>query len=273
MTKTGTIVKVMQAVLLVTVLTPATVYADPLSTRQMLAQAETQSQDQTVKGEVKRLNRGLIFGTAEAATNPSAQHSVEIPAISALAATAPTPQILVAAVEAPKMDNLAPSTTKDEKSVTPTTSGTFETAAAPAASTSGTETSSIVTLPAPPPATDTISAPIIPVNSSADVATTPAPAPSVTPVTATQNPAAVITPAATTTTAKVDAIKADAATKTAATKTATARTSHQRRIPNQNDGSFNVAGVNIGSGNIGGQLTKIMNRPEVRSMLTQYGLN
>jgi hypothetical protein len=37
MTKTATIVKAMQAVLLVTVLTPATVYADPLSPRHMLA--------------------------------------------------------------------------------------------------------------------------------------------------------------------------------------------------------------------------------------------
>ena len=79
MTKTGTILKAMQAVLLVTVLTPAIGHADPLSTRQMLAQAQTQSQDQAVKAEVKKINRGLILGTAEAATNPNVQRPVQIP--------------------------------------------------------------------------------------------------------------------------------------------------------------------------------------------------
>ena len=130
MTRTGTIVKVMQAVLLVTVLTPATVYADPLSTRQMLAQAETQSQDQTVKGEVKRINRGLILGTAEAATNSSALRPVEIPAISAPAAAVPTTPAPVTASDAPKVEIPAPPIAKVETAAS-ATSSSYETAAAP----------------------------------------------------------------------------------------------------------------------------------------------
>ena len=102
MTKTGTTLKTLQAVLLVTVLTPAIGHADPLSTRMMLAQAQTQSQDQAVKGEVKKLNRGLIVGTAQAATTSNVQRPVEIPAIAAPVTVAKAPA--VAAVEAPQIE-------------------------------------------------------------------------------------------------------------------------------------------------------------------------
>ncbi|HEV3501304.1 MAG TPA: hypothetical protein VGZ92_13360, partial [Bradyrhizobium sp.] len=69
MTKTGTILKTMQAVLLVTVFTPAPSFAEPaLTARQMLAQAQIQSQDNAVKGEVKKItSRGLILTDAQAA--------------------------------------------------------------------------------------------------------------------------------------------------------------------------------------------------------------
>lgn len=266
--KTGTIVKAMQAVLLMTVLTPATVYADPLSTRQMLAQAQTQSQDQAVKGEVKRINRGLILGTAEAATNSNAQRPVEIPAISAPAPTTPAP---VVAVEAPQVEIPALPARKDEVPVAPTTDNSFTTAAAPAASTSVAQTSSIVTLPAPAqPAADTSAPATTNAPTTTDAVTAPAPVAPVAPVTTTaQTPTTVTTPAATTTTAKVDT--AASSTNTSSTKTVQA--SHQSRSRHHSDDSFDVGGVNISSGNIDRQLTKFINRRDVKSILSQFGLN
>ena len=263
MTKAGTIVKVMQAVLLVTILTPATVYADPLSTRQMLAQAEILSQDQAVKGEVKRIDRGLILGTAQAATNANGQRPLEMPAISAAAVTAPAP---ISAIEGPTIE-LAALPTAQVETIAPATvdTPTREPMQAP--------TSSIVTLPAPAqPATDTISPSITSVASTANVATTPTPVTPDAPVIAVQTSAPVTTPAATTTTNAHDT-KADRATKVTATKTAIAKTSHQRRMQSGGDDSFNVAGVNISGGNIGGQLMNIINRPEVKAMLAHYGMN
>ncbi len=247
MTKTGTIVKAMQAVLLVTVLTPATVFAGPVSTRQMAAQ----TQDQPATGEVKRINRGLILGTAQAATNPNAQRPVEIPAIPAPTTTAP-----VAAVEAPKVDVPA----------LPAANNTFETAAAPVATMSS---SSIVTLPAPAPATDTS----VPVTTNAstttDAATAPASVAPVAPVITTEpTPTTVTTPAATTT-AKVDT--ATSSTNTSSTKVA--RAPHQSRSRHHCDDSFDVGGFNVSSGNINRQLTKFINRSDVKSIFSQYGLN
>jgi hypothetical protein len=265
MTKTGTIVKAMQAVLLVTVLTPATVYADPLSTRQMLAQAQTQSQDQAVKGEVKRINRGLILGTAEAATNSNAQRPVEIPAISTPAPTTPAPAL---AVEAPQVEIPALPPRHDEAPASAATDGTFSTAAAPSASTSVAQTSSIVTLPAPAqPATDTTAPVTTSAPAATDAATMPAPvAPVATnvPVTAT-----VTTPVATTTTAKVDTATSSANT----SSTKTTQASHQSRSRHHSDDSFDVGGFNVSSGDINRQLTKFINRRDVKSILAQFGLN
>ena len=275
MMKTGTILKAMQAVLLVTVLTPATVHADPLSTRQMLAQAQTQGQEQAVKGEVKRINRGLILGTAEAATNPNAQRPVEIPAISAPAVTAPTPPAPVATIEAPKVDIPALPTAKVETPVVPPTKSSFETASAPSvATTAQTSTSSIVTLPAPVQlSTDTSSAPVTSNASTADVVTTPAPVSPVAPAPIVETPATVATPAATTTSVtKVETTKADTTTTTKVTSTKTAIT-HQSRSRHHSDDSFDVGGFNISSGNINRQLTKFINRSDVKSILAQYCLN
>src|SRR5689334_9264931 len=120
MTRTITIMKAMQAILLATVLTPATVNAEPLSTRQMLAQAQLQSQNQAVKDEVKRIDRGLIGSPAEAATDGTAQRPLEIPAVSAPEVTAPTapapgPTVEMAKAEIPALPSpkieAAPSTT------------------------------------------------------------------------------------------------------------------------------------------------------------------
>ncbi len=253
MTKTGTIVKAMQAVLLLTVLTPAAVYAGPLNTR------PAQAQDQPVKGHI---NRGLILGTAEAATNPNAQHPVEIPAISAPAATTPAE---IAKVEAPQVEIPALPPRKDDVPAAPTTDNSFSTAAAPAASTSVAQTSSVVTLPAP--ATDTTAPVTTNARTTTDAVTAPAP---VAPVTATaQTPTTVTTPAATTTTAKVDA--ATSSTNTSSTKSVQA--SHQSRSRHHSDDSFDVGGFNVSSANINHQLTKFINRRDVKSILAQFGLN
>jgi len=250
MTKTGTILKAMQTVLLVTVLTPAISHAAPLSTRQMLAQAQTQSQDQAVNGEVKKLNRGLILGTAEAATNPNVQRPVEIPQVTApiTAPTAPTP--VVATVEAPQVEIPALPPRTDE---TPAANNTYTTAAAPV-TTVATANSSVVTLPAPQPTTDTATTPITaPVTT--DVASTPAPVTPVAPVTVVPT----TTPAAT------------ASTNANSTPTKTSQASRQRH-PHSDD-SVDVGGVKLNAGNLNGQINKIMNRSDVKSMLSQYGLN
>lgn len=270
MNKTGSILKTLQAVLLVTVLTPAISHADPLSTRMMLAQAQTQSQDQAVKGEVKKLNRGLILGTAEAATPSNVQRPVEIPQVAApVAPTAPTPT--VATVEAPQIEIPALPSRNDDAPVAPVTNDTYATAAAPAV-TSTTANSSVVTLPAPQP-TDT--AAIVTTPATTDAATTPAVTP-VEPATAVATPAPTAT-ATTTDTAKTDAVKTNTAkadtTTAKPTSTRTAQASHPHHASEHGDDSINVAGVKLNGGNLSGQINKIINRSDVKSILSQYGLN
>lgn len=263
MTKTGTILKTIQAVLLVTVLTPAIGHADPLSTRTMLAQAQTQSQDQAVKGEAKKLSRGLILGTAEAATNPNVQRPVEIPQITAPVTAPVAPAQTVATVEAPQIEIPALPPRKDDAIVAPATNNTFTTAAAAATDAPTTATSSVVTLPAPQPSTDTATT----TSATTDVATTPAPVTPVAPVT--------VVPTPTTTThvdsARIDTTKTNTAkadtTTVKPTSTKTAQASHQRHA---SDDSVTIGGVKV---NGGSQLKTIMNRSDVKSILSQYGLN
>jgi S-DNA-T family DNA segregation ATPase FtsK/SpoIIIE len=248
MTKTGTIVKALQAVLLVTALTPATVLAAPASNRQPAAQ----TQDQPAAGEAKHINRGLILPPAEAATNANAQRPVEIPAITA-------PQVEIPALPPRPEEGTAASATNN-----------YSTAAAPVATTTA-QTSSIVTLPAlPQPAADTSA----PATTSAPVTTeavaTPAPVTTVTPAATTvPTPAAVTTPPATTATTKVD----PATTSTEkASSTRTAQTSHHSHA-RHNDDNFNFGGFNVDTGNINRQFTKFFNRRDVKSILSQYGLD
>src|SRR5262249_9610351 len=107
MTTTRTITKTLRTVLLLTVLTPAPLFAaeQAQSARQRLAQAQTQSQTQAVKGEVKRINRGLILNDAQAAeSSPNAQRPVVIPAISQTPAPAPAATVETPKTEALKLD-------------------------------------------------------------------------------------------------------------------------------------------------------------------------
>jgi len=269
MNKTGTILKAMQAVLLVTVLTPAISHADPLSTRMMLAQAQTQSQDQAVKGEVKKMNRGLILGTAEAATNPNLQRPVEIPQVTAPVTTAPVASTPVATVEAPQIEIPALPPRNYDAPVAPVTSNTFSTDAAPATATS---TPSVVTLPAPQPASDT-AVTVTKTPATTDVVTTPAPVTPVEPVTvATPTPVTTSTVTTTTDTAKTDTAKAGT-TSVKPTSTRTAQVSSERHGHTHSDDSINVGGVKLNGGNLNVQISNIMNRSDVKSILSQYGLN
>jgi hypothetical protein len=239
MTKTGTILKTMQAVLLVTVLTPATVFAGSLS------HPATQTQAQPANGEVKHVSRGLILTPAEAATNTPVAPQVEIP---------PLP---------PR---------HDEAPAGEAANNSYSTAAAPAAAATTAQTSSITTLPAPAqPATDASTAVT---NTATDAATAPAPVAPVTPAaTAVQTPP-VATPAATPAPANTSTpTTATNAAPTTTTSTNAAQTSHQSRSRRHSDDSFNVSGFNISSGNIERQATKFFNRRDVKSALRQFGFN
>jgi hypothetical protein len=274
MTKTGTILKAMQTVLLVTVLTPAPSFAEPaLTARQMLAQAQTQSQDNAVKGEVKKItSRGLIMTDAQAAesTNPNGQRPVVIPAVSAPLVSAP---VAPAPVVVAKVDTPAPTPSTTEKV------STFEVAAAPVtpAPQARIATSSIVILPAPPVAANSTTPESVTKTDTATptVATVPA-QPSVTETTIAAPASSLPVVAATSDTAN-DAPKANHATATVApaTKKAVASTEtvamhsssrHLRR--SHPDNVFEISSANVGS-----QLKHILNRPEVRTLLAQYGLN
>jgi len=261
MTKTGTIVKALQAVLLVTVLTPATVLAGPASNRQPVAQ----TQDHPAARQAKHINRGLILTQAEAAPSPNAQRPVEIPAVSA-------PQVEIPALP-PR---------PDETQAGSATTSNLSTAAAPETTTTA-QSSSVVTLPALPRGATDAAAPATPAPTSApvtmDAVTTPAPIAPVTPTPAiapitpaaisAQSPAAVATTPATTVTARVD----PPATSTAkASPTRTAQTSHRSHARHYDD-NFNFGGFNVDTGNINRQFTKFFNRRDVKSILSQYGLD
>jgi hypothetical protein len=290
MTRTATILKAMQAVLLVTVFTPAPLFAEPaLTARQMLAQAQIQSQDNAVKGEVKKItSRGLILTDAQAAepANPNPQRPVvkaTIPAPVVLAPIAPAPAVVS------KVDTPAPTPSTSEKVST----SSFEVAAAPVtpAPQASVATSSIVILPAPPVAADTatpetvtktdtatsmatvpaqinpvaIAASTVQAQTSVTEATMPASASSL-PVVAATKGTANDTPKANNAT---DASVAPATKKAvASTETVAAHSSSRHSRRSHPDNVFE-----IGNAKFGTQLKHILSRPEVKLLLAQYGLD
>jgi hypothetical protein len=286
MTKIGTILKAMQAVLLVTVFTPVPSFAEPaLTTRQMLAQAQIQSQDNAVKGEVKKItSRGLILTDAQAAepAKPNLQRPFVTATISAALVSAP---VAPAPAVVTNVDTPVPTPNATEMVST----SSFEVAAAPMtpAPQAPVATSSIVILPAPPLAadttppvtkTDTITSTVAPLAAQANSATPastvqtrpseseaamPAPASSLPVVAATKDttndvPKANNSPVATIAPAKKKAV---ASAEAAATRSSSR---HPRRPHNVYE---------IGNANIGTQVQHILNRPEVKLLLAQYGLN
>jgi hypothetical protein len=284
MTKIGTILKAMQAVLLVTAFTPAPSFAKPAVTaRQMLAQAQIQSQDNAVKSEVKKITgRGLIMTDAQAAepSNPMVRRPVVTATISAPLVSAP---VAPAPAVATSVDTPAATPSATDK----VSKSTFEVAAAPVTPPAETPvaTSSIVVMPAPPLAadtmppesvtkTDTITSTVAPVaipastvqtRSSATEAAMPASASSLPVVAATNgtaNDAPTADNAAGATVAPAKR-KAVASTENGATR---GSSRHPRR-------PHPYGAYEIGNANIGTQVQHILNRPEVRSLLAQYGVN
>ena len=88
-----------------------------------------------------------------------------------------------------------------------------------------------------------------------------------------------VAPTTTTTTTNVDSAKIDTAKANTAkvdtttvkpTSTKTAQASHQRHTGDHSDDSVTIGGVKV---NGGSQLKTIMNRSDVKSILSQYGLN
>jgi hypothetical protein len=272
----------MQAVLLVTVFTPAPSFAEPaLTARQMLAQAQIQSQDNAVKGEVKKItSRGLILTDAQAAepAKPNLQRPFVTATISAALVSAP---VAPAPAVVTNVDTPVPTPNATEMVST----SSFEVAAAPMtpAPQDRIATSSIVILPAPPVAADTIppesvtktgtiTSTMAPVATPASTVQTrpseseaamPAPASSLPVVAATKDttndaPKANNSPVATIAPAKKKAV---ASAEAAATRSPSR---HPRRPHNVYE---------IGNANIGTQVQHILNRPEVKLLLAQYGLN
>lgn len=267
MTKTATILKAMQAVLLVTVFTPAPLFAEPaLTARQMLAQAQIQSQDNAVKGEVKKItSRSLILTDAQAAesANPNPQRPVvkaTIPAPLVSAPIAPAPAVVT------KVDTPAPTPTEK------VSTSSFQVAAAPvtAEPQAPVATSSIVILPAPPPAAETtppesVTKTDIVTSTSTTEAAMPAPASSLPVVSATKDTTNDAPKANSSTVATIAPAKKKAVA--SAEAVATRSSSRHPRRPHPD----NV--YEIGNANIGAQVQHILNRPEVKLLLAQYGLN
>jgi len=256
MTPTQTILRTMQAAFLATVLTSAPSFAGTaLTAHKVPAQAQTQSQDQTVSGEAKKITtRGLIVGDAHAAesTSANAQHAVVIPAIA--------PPVTVPALPVVSDANNASSNTDK------TTAPSYATAAAPAAPQAQDTTSSIVTLPPAPVSAYSTSA----TSTDSSAATSAAPSTSVAPVVA---PAQVVevqpaasTAASTTSPTVVSGSDTHPATSSNAratsTKVASAQDTHARRHANDE--------LQINIGKLRTQVTRFMHRPEVKSLIAAY---
>jgi hypothetical protein len=238
-----------------------------------------------VKGEVKKItSRGLILTDAQAAepAKPNLQRPFVTATISAALVSAP---VAPAPAVVTNVDTPVPTPNATEMVST----SSFEVAAAPMtpAPQAPVATSSIVILPAPPLAadttppvtkTDTITSTVAPVAAQANSATPastvqtrpseseaamPAPASSLPVVAATKDttndaPKANNSPVATIAPAKKKAV---ASAEAAATRSSSR---HPRRPHNVYE---------IGNANIGTQVQHILNRPEVKLLLAQYGLN
>jgi hypothetical protein len=261
MTKTATILKAMQTILLVTVFMPAPLFAEPaLTARQMLALAQTQSQDNAVKGEVEKMtsHRPILTGAQAAEpANPNLQRPVVTAKISAPLAS---PPVAPAPAAASEVDAPAPTQSATEKASTSPVDVAAAVTAAPRAQVAG---SSIVALPAPRPAADITTAEAVTNTDTATPASNteaamPAPAsPLPTRDTASDAPKAdnaAIAPAAG---------KAVALTETVATP-GSSRHPH-RPHPNS---IYEIGNVSIRT-----QVQRILNRPETRLLIARYSLN
>jgi hypothetical protein len=289
MTTTRIILRTLHAALLATVLTPAPLFAEPVQgARQMLALAQTQSRDQFVSGEVKKITTsGLIPSTAKTAqsTKSSAPQPVVIAAITPVDSpvVAPNPSV------SSKVDAATTIVGATGKADAPS----IEVTALPAAPQPQVAASLIVVLPAPPAVTTATSAESTtlkePLASTITTPSTPITPPSAAvSVVQTQPSATELPPAASTSKTSSAAsapLELKGATETGDNAHTIARTvargpvasgkvaagqdvsKHARR-------SYSGDGFRTdGSSFVGPQLQRIISRPEVRSLLAEYGLN
>jgi hypothetical protein len=253
MTPTQTILRTMQAALLATVLTSAPSFAGTAVTPHKVP-TQTQSQDQTVNGEAKKITtRGLIIGDAHAAepTSANAQHAVVIPAIAPPVDVPPLPVVGDA--------NKTPSAT--DKSTTPS----YATAAAPAAPQSQQTTSSIVTLPPAP--VSAYSTSVTSTDSSAATAAAPSTpvAPVVAPAPVVETQPAASTAASTTSPTVVSKDEKNSGSDThpvTSAKVTSAQNTHARHHSND---PFQINIVKLRT-----QFTRFVHRPEVKSLIAAY---
>ena len=111
MTRAG-FLKAMQAALLMTVLYPAPLFAEPaLTVRDMLGRAQTQSENRVVKGEVAKINRGEDRSKAVVAVpaKPDSQRSFVVAAVLPPIASVPAISVPTPAAEISHANKASPS--------------------------------------------------------------------------------------------------------------------------------------------------------------------
>jgi hypothetical protein len=290
MTGIGSLSNTMRTVLLAAVLIPGPLLAEPADTaRQMLTQAQTRAQDQ-VKSEVKKIMaRGPILTETPAATSFSTNLR-EPGAVSPVSASATE-----ARIDLPSEPTLT-ALRDDSFSVLPTTTTEPPLAArAPAyqvASIARLETSqslvdaaaSIVTSPAPATAADTAQV-AAPVAATMAVAATSHDTPIIAPTPMAQ-PTIIETPLAKPeaqatagstfppkTEARSETGRNFASESKVAVQPAAKKTTAPTRVANTSAAPHQRRAVELADRDIRTQLKRLTNRPDVRALMAQYGLN
>jgi hypothetical protein len=280
MTMIRTFASTMRTVLMVTVLTPAPLLAEPATTaRQMLTRAQAQAQDHAVNSEFKKITERAPILTETPAVTSSSSNLQDPSVISAVSTSSAE-----AKIEPPSQPIL--SAFRDDSISVP--QAYLVASIAPLETPQGqVNTSSIVTSPAPATTADIAQA--APVAATIALATT------------SQDTSAIVTPPGQPTNIKTAAGKpetqpADGSTIAARTETtsetgrnvarksesavrptvkkttAQTRTANSSPVTHQRHARANFA-AELADSDIRPQLQRIINRPEVRSLMAQYGLN
>lgn len=292
MTRIVTFSNTIRTVLMVTVLTPAPLLAEPAATaRQMLIQAQTRAQDHVVKNAIKRITeRGSIPTETPAVFSSNHHEPGAMPAMSTLASEARIELPSQPTLSASRDDSItAPQSSTADPELTSLAAAYQVASAAPWETPQGqVGNSAIVTSPAPATA-DNVAQAAAPVAAPMAVATTSQDTSAVAlpPVTQPANfkpalekaetPAvegSTIPPRAETKseTGHDVARKSETAVKPAAKKTtASTRLANSPPLTRQRHARTNSA-VEFADSDIRPQLQRIINRPEVRSLMAQYGL-
>ena len=279
MTKIGTLSNTIRAVLMVAVLTPAPLLAEPAATaRQMLIQAQTRAQDHAVKNEVKKITERGPFPTELPARTSFAsslqEHSTTSSPPMLSASRDDSNTVAPASTAKPEFDShrpayevasIAPSELpqghfNDPTALTssaPATNANATQAAAPgAAAIAVATTSQDTSAVAPPPVTQ----PTIIKPAAGKTETRPSEGSMMPARTETKSE-----------TGRHDATKNEVTVRPAMKKTAasianSSPVTHQRQVRTS-------AMVEFSDRDVRPQLQRIINRPEVRSLIAQYGLN